>query len=277
MGRGREPLSNYCKLRAIDVRPVAPYNPEANGLAEAFVKITKSVVMKMCLGDLVNFDLYLPSAQYAINREPSKLTKTSRFELAFLRPCNSMSNYEGVKPELLTFEQLVEKAKRAYELIYPEVALTVARRRELQNEQLNKKRRSKVNPLPVGTRVMLQDPARTAKTDPPWVGPYTVVQRTKANTYSLLDTKNELLQRRPPQHQLKVISLPPDKHHQVKRVQQEQTYIVEKIIGHRGLRGQREYLVKWEGYDDSANTWEPEENFEDISVIQEYSRSCSKL
>ena len=54
-------------------------------------------------------------------------------------------------------------------------------------------------------------------------------------------------------------------------------HLIKNAIGHRGLRGQREYLVKWEGYDDSANTWEPEENFEDISVIQEYSKSCSKL
>ncbi|KAJ9532611.1 hypothetical protein QJQ45_010753 [Haematococcus lacustris] len=39
-------------------------------------------------------------------------------------------------------------------------------------------------------------------------------------------------------------------------------YEVEKLLAHRGVRAGRArgYLVKWQGYDDSYNTWEPRNN-----------------
>mmetsp|Transcript_22854 Transcript_22854/g.23802 ORF Transcript_22854/g.23802 Transcript_22854/m.23802 type:complete len:240 (-) Transcript_22854:82-801(-) len=35
------------------------------------------------------------------------------------------------------------------------------------------------------------------------------------------------------------------------------TYIVEKILNKRTKKGKAEYFVKWEGYSDNDNTWEP--------------------
>lgn len=38
-------------------------------------------------------------------------------------------------------------------------------------------------------------------------------------------------------------------------------YVVEKIIDSRvNEHGVKEYFLKWIGYDDKDNTWEPEEN-----------------
>ena len=34
--------------------------------------------------------------------------------------------------------------------------------------------------------------------------------------------------------------------------------------------GKVEYLVKWEGYDNKDNTWEPVDNFESLTLIQAY-------
>jgi hypothetical protein len=39
--------------------------------------------------------------------------------------------------------------------------------------------------------------------------------------------------------------------------EEENEFEVEKIIQHRGKGNGREYLVKWLGYPDSENTWEP--------------------
>ncbi|KAI8319668.1 chromo domain-like protein, partial [Martensiomyces pterosporus] len=51
----------------------------------------------------------------------------------------------------------------------------------------------------------------------------------------------------------------------------EEVYVVEKIIKHRGKKaGEREYLLKWEGYPDSENTWEREENIFDKDMLQRY-------
>jgi len=39
-----------------------------------------------------------------------------------------------------------------------------------------------------------------------------------------------------------------------------QSYVVEAILDKRHVRGKWEYLIKWEGYSDADNTWEPQEN-----------------
>ena len=40
----------------------------------------------------------------------------------------------------------------------------------------------------------------------------------------------------------------------------EETYIVEKILQKKKFKGVYKYLIKWEGYPDEQNTWEPIEN-----------------
>ena len=40
----------------------------------------------------------------------------------------------------------------------------------------------------------------------------------------------------------------------------DEEYEVEKIIATRKKNKKTEYLIKWKGYDDSENTWEPESN-----------------
>lgn len=39
---------------------------------------------------------------------------------------------------------------------------------------------------------------------------------------------------------------------------------VEKILKRRKKRGKVEYYIKWEGFEDSENSWELEENFVEV-------------
>jgi hypothetical protein len=41
-------------------------------------------------------------------------------------------------------------------------------------------------------------------------------------------------------------------------------FVVEAILGKRKYRGRWQYLVKWDGYDDSENTWEPASNLQHL-------------
>jgi hypothetical protein len=38
-------------------------------------------------------------------------------------------------------------------------------------------------------------------------------------------------------------------------------YVIEKILGHRIVGGKHQWKVRWQGYDASADTWEPASAF----------------
>ena len=52
-------------------------------------------------------------------------------------------------------------------------------------------------------------------------------------------------------------------------------YIVEKLTGRKIIRGRVHYRVKWQGYDDSENTWEPRKQLlEDVpALVKAFERS----
>ena len=64
--------------------------------------------------------------------------------------------------------------------------------------------------------------------------------------------------------------MPEDQDHALRT--QEQSFEVEKVLDHKGKEGARHYLVKWKGFAQEHNSWEPVANFDDLSVIADYWR-----
>ncbi|KAH6586770.1 hypothetical protein BASA61_006447 [Batrachochytrium salamandrivorans] len=99
-----------------------------------------------------------------------------------------------------------------------------------------------------------------------WV-PFKVLRRTKGGSYEILDSDNTLFPWNVAPSTMKLI--------QRNAIDDQDTYVVDKILKHKGPATKRSYFVKWKHYDFSYNSWVKASDFIDLSVINSYWSSVS--
>jgi hypothetical protein len=266
------------QLMGVDHRLVAAYNPRANGVAERFVGVAKKVLLKIMGGNIKNFDLFLPAAQRAINLKLASRTGSVPFALFFCRPANAFADFRSAGSEPFSEEEVNTLHQRVLNVVYPELLSMVEARQRKQSTKHNAgvkdvkaavaKRR-----IPLGSTVMIKDMERRLGTDPFWLGPFVVREVTRNGCYRVQDERGELLARKVPRDQLKLIVAA---RAGTAPVVSGDVYLVDSIVAHRGVEAKREYLIHWRGFSEAERTWEPAANIQPSLLRDYWNQTTSK-
>ncbi|GAA5873889.1 hypothetical protein JCM1840_000216 [Sporobolomyces johnsonii] len=261
------------------------FHPETDGRSERTNKTAVQILRMMVSRRQTDWANHLVATEYAINAATNVATGKSPFELVLgyaprLVPL-PLSESTGIP----SVEEVV--ASRSASLMEAKDALRWAKARLI--EQTNKDRRPQEDVFEVGELVLVTsrdrryrykssaDPSRrSAKFFPRFDGPYPVIAAFPSQSlYQLQLAPNDKsfnkfhvskLRRYTPNDADTFPSRQPPRPEPVV-VGEEEEYRVEAIVDERKRGRAREFMVKWEGYPDAENTWEPLEHVRDTEAF----------
>ncbi len=280
--------------------PSTAFHPQTNGQTEVTNRILEQMLRHFVSSTQDDWDEYLACAEFAYNSSKHSSTGEIPFELNYgYLPRTPFHAFNLDKP----LPVQVDKAKPtpAARRFAQKQADALKRARQCLAEAKNKYKQQadkhrKAVEFKVGDQVLLATRNIKLKTVsgpgsqklmPRFIGPYTVAE-LRGNTACKLDLPPELKALHPTFH-VSLLKLYDASRHvpspKPVLVDGNIEFEVEAILEHRDVNRtktnkntgnkrksiKREYLVKWKGYGNESNTWEPESNCKNCPlVVQAY-------
>jgi len=275
------------------------FHPQTDGQTERMNRTLEDMLRHFVSPHHDDWDQHIALAEFAINNSHQESINTTPFRLNYFKdPATPLSL--GTKSRVPAAQSFAESMQQS--LVDAKKHLQAAQQR--QKRYADMKRRD-VPPLQVGDEVLLSSKnitfknAGTSKLLPRWLGPFTILDHASHHRQCAGEDFLEPVAFK--------LDLPPNMrvHNVFHRsllkpyirgsqlqppplptiVDGEEWFDVERILNHRDrevtVKGktkhrparktlQREYLVKWRGYSDDHNTWEPECNVAQLTALKHY-------
>jgi len=258
------------------------FHPQTDGQAERHNRTIQDMLRAYVQHDTRNnWDEYLTPLEFAYNNSANRVTGYTPFFLMYGEhphtPASLLhskhSDAPAVDEFLADMTRTLKSARQKFAAVQSRMQADVDKhRRDVQFE--------------VGQQVLVaasriaQAPNR--KLAPRWVGPFDVTERLGPNAYRLaLPPEYGAMSKTFNITHLKAFVPAADGRPAVRPppvwyVAGTPEYEVEAVVGRRGNGSSLQYLIKWKGYPESENTWEPLANLKRPTVrhlVDAYNKS----
>ncbi|TPX52704.1 hypothetical protein PhCBS80983_g06462 [Powellomyces hirtus] len=265
-------------MRALDFKQElsSAQHQQTNGQAENAIKTIKGIMGPFLDYAGSNWKSLLPTLEYNYNRKPQTSTGLSPFEID-LGSCPRQSAQTTVERWIKEFADVSRIVQQ--------------RLRDAQDRQAKYYDRKK---HPEAYRegdkllrhregiVITSVTTRNKKLAEQWIGPFTVRGKGPPSDTYELELPKEFTGLHPVFHVsilrryhdpggtlYRQVTAPPEPE---KDEDGQETYQVDKILNARWHRNTEQFLVKWTGYDNTQNTWEPYAHVKGTTALEEWLR-----
>lgn len=267
--RGSVFASKFLKAiyEALGVTPSmsTAYHPQTDGKTERLNQEIEQYLRAFCAYRQDDWTDWLPIAEFALNSRVHSSTGKAPFELIY----GYIPEFQvslNPNPKVPAADERLRLLKEAQEDARAALEITAERMKRFYDHGV-----ANTPQFEIGDRVYLEREKHpkgqpTSKLAPKRDGPYEILEKVAPMNYRLKLTKRD--KRHPIFH---VDRLRPAKAAKVVPnrefpepppivVDEEEEYEVEKVLDSHVQNKKFEYRIKWKGYPDSDNSWEPLEN-----------------
>ena len=255
-----ELLEHLSIIFTFNHRKSTPYYPQGNGISERSIRTMLDLLKKRCIDlDHKNWPHLLPSVQIGMNARVHTLSNTTPFAAMFSRELNDLKSYRNEQILIPSADEIYQRINFARNILFPELEKKMKKNSNKNNKNFDASHLS--SSIQKGDAVMVKIPILQSKLKPVYAGPFKVTHETRAGTFKLAGADNNTLPRGFASSQLK----------KVYSNELTENQYIEFISDHRVDEfGKMKYKVRWLGYGPADDTWEPESNFDDISIVENY-------
>jgi len=295
-------IQEYAKLAGMEHTVTLPYRPQANGIVERANGEIKRHLRALLLGRRsTDWSLWIPFVQRiindsyhsSINTSPNTLMYGGRVQLGKrMLPRPGGVRYEDKEDNVAQEEDVLirnsdeylQKAKEVYDqlisLSLEYQAEVVQNRRKEREEKIVEEMKFKG-----GEYVLVSHPATHigGSLQPIWFGPRRVIRQVR-NTVTL----SNLINREEVDYDISRLKIFDNSRNLSEQqlidlaVRDQNQWVVESIVGHRRIRGKTgksafTFRVRWLGFDDMEDTWEPYLNIRYNDAFLKYLEATPSL
>jgi len=215
---------------------------------------------------------FLPLVQRIFNAEIRKSLSTSPAQLLF---GNAITLDRGIflPPSLRSPVKLSDNMSKMLSMQDTLLKVAAQTQRATDDHNIQERTPSHVTEFPVNSYVLMAYPNRPpTKFTTPWQGPLRVVKYDG----SIYTVQNLLTQSNKDVHISMLKPFHFDSEYTTPfdvAMQDQQEFLIDRILSHRGNKHKRkslEFLVRWAGYDESADSWEPWDNVKATTQLHKY-------